>query len=98
MTVNDVLTLAPQVLKLDTSQISFHMVPGEGTYAGSYSVWSVHKQVLADLLNEYFRPFSDPVPAEELNITEIANTTDYYDDNDTTVDEIIGGSSGTSGN
>ncbi len=98
LTVNDVLTLAPQVLKLDTSQISFHMVPGEGAYAGSYSVWSVHKQVLADLLNEYFRPFSDPVPAEELNITEIANTTDYYDDNDTTVDEIIGGSSGTSGN
>ena len=56
--------------------------------------------MLADLLNEYFRPFSDPVPAEELNILEIANTTDYYDDNDTTVGDLIGGgtSSGTSGN
>ena len=59
--------------------------------AGSYSVWSVHKQVLADLLNQYFRPFSDPVPVEELNIQEIANTTDYYDDNDTTVNDLIDG-------
>ena len=100
LTVNDVLTLAPQVLKLDTSNMAFHMVPGEGAYANNLSVWGVHKQVLADLLNEYFRPFSDPVPAEELNILEIANTTDYYDDNDTTVGDLIGGgtSSGTSGN
>lgn len=91
LTVNDVLTLAPRVLSLDTSSMSFHMVPGEGTMAGSYSVWSVHKQVLADLLNQYFRPFSDPVPVEELNIQEIANTTDYYDDNDTTVNDLIDG-------
>ena len=100
LTVNDVLTLAPQVLKLDTSNMAFHMVPGEGAYANNLSVWGVHKQVLADLLNEYFRPFSDPVPAEELNILEIANTTDYYDDNDTTVGDLIGGgtSSGASGN
>ncbi len=100
LTVRDVLTLAPQVLKLDTANMSFHMVPGEGAYANNLSVWGVHKQVLADLLNEYFRPFSDPVPAEELNILEIANTTDYYDDNDTTVGDLIGGgtSSGTSGN
>lgn len=91
LTVNDVLTLAPRVLSLDTSSMAFHMVPGEGTMAGSYSVWSVHKQVLADLLNQYFRPFSDPVPVEELNIQEIANTTDYYDDNDTTVNDLIDG-------
>ncbi len=98
--VSDVLTLAPRVLDLDTSSMSFHMVPGEGAYVGSYSVWGVHKQVLADLLNQYFRPFSDPVPAEELNILEIANTTDYYDNNNTTVGDLLGDetSSGSSGN
>ena len=42
-------------------------------------------------MNQYFRPFSDPVPVEELNIQEIANTTDYYDDNDTTVNDLIDG-------
>ena len=72
--------------------IHFYTVPGEGctAYKGQ-SVWSVHLEPLAELLNENFRPFDDPVPAEELNLVELQNTTDYYDDNKSTVGDILNG-------
>lgn len=96
MNVKTILTFAQRAMDLDMDSIEFHMVPGEGATINGYSVWTVHKEVLAQTLNENFRPFSDPVPASELNLTEVRNTTDYYDNNDVTVDDLLGnGSSST---
>lgn len=98
MNVKTILTFAEKAMKLDLDNMKFHMVPGEGATINGYSVWAVHKDVLTEILNENFRPFSDPVPASELNITEVRNTTDYYDNNDVTVDDLLGGGSSNSEN
>ncbi|MEG2597005.1 MAG: LCP family protein, partial [Oscillospiraceae bacterium] len=92
MNVKTVLAFAQKALKLDPSSMAFHMAAGEGMMINGYSVWAIHKDVLAETLNTNFRPFSDPVPASELNLEEVRNTTNYYDNNDTTVDDLLGGS------
>ncbi len=90
MNVKTILTFAEKARKLDMANIKFHMAAGESAYINGYSVWTVHKEVLAKTLNENFRPFSDPVPASKLNIREVRNTISHYDDNTTTIDDILG--------
>ncbi len=89
MTVKNILDIGLEALALSAEDITFHIVPGESCYVNGYSVWTVHKEILADVLNTYFRPFDDPVPAEELNIIEVQNSVDYYDDLTTGVDDYI---------
>lgn len=90
LSVKQMLDIGLKVLKLDSEKISFYLVPGESCYANGRSVWSVHKDLLADILNEHFRPFSDDVPAGELNVIEVQNTVDYYDDYSTNAGELLG--------
>ena len=89
MTVKNILDIGLEALKLSAENITFHIVPGESCSVNGLSVWTVHKEVLAEILNTYFRPFDDPVPAEELNIIEVKNSVDYYDDLTTGVDDYI---------
>ncbi len=92
LNVRTVLSLIEVVMDIEMDDIHFYTVPGEGcTAPNGQSVWSVHLEPLTELLNESFRPFDDPVPAEELNLIELQNTTDYYDDNKSTVGDILGG-------
>ena len=92
LSVGTALSLVQEILKMDTDNMGFHMVPGQtATAYNGQSIWSAHKEELADLLNEHFRPYSDDVPASELSIEEVANTVDYYDDNSTTVTDLLGG-------
>ena len=90
LNVGTVLDLVGDVLKLNTDAISFYTLPGEGaTASNGQSVWTVHKAAAADILNENFRPFSDPIPAETLKIQELRNSTDYYDNNSNTVSDLL---------
>lgn len=90
LNVGTVLDLVGDVLKISTDDIAFYTLPGEGaTASNGQSVWSVHKEVAAELLNENFRPFSDAVPAANLRIQELRNSTDYYDDNGSTVTDLL---------
>ncbi len=90
--VGTVLELAPEVLALNTDNISFYTLPGEGaTASNGQSVWTIHKEVAAGMLNEHFRPYSDPVPADKLRMQELRNSTDYYDNNDSTITDLLGG-------
>lgn len=92
LNVRTVLSLIEVVMNIEVDDIHFYTVPGEGcTASNGQSVWSVHLEPLAELLNENFRPFDDPVPAAELNLVELQNTTDYYDDNKSTVGDILDG-------
>ena len=92
LSVGTALSLVQEILKMDTDNMSFYMVPGQtATAYNGQSIWSVHKEELADLLNEHFRPYSDDVPASELSVEEVANTVDYYDDNSATVTDLLGG-------
>ncbi len=89
MNVKTLLTFAEKAMKLDMNNIKFHMVAGEGVSVNGYSVWTVHKEAVAKTLNENFRPFTDPVPASELNIIEVRNTTSYYDENSDNIENIL---------
>ena len=92
--VGTVLELMDTVMSIDTDNISFYTLPGEGATAyNGQSVWSYHRDATAELLNEHFRPYSDPVPAEQLRMEELRNTTDYYDDNTDTITDLLNGDS-----
>ncbi len=99
LTINEILTIANVVIDVDMADISMHMVPGEGVSPSDplnttgLSIWSMHKQETADLLNEYFRPYSDPVEADDLAIKEIKNSTDWYSDENTkeNLEDVIEG-------
>ena len=67
--------------KLTSDSVFVHTVPTEsvGTYDDrnpryGQSILSMWKDETADILNEYFRPYSDPVPGSQLGIKEIVNT------------------------
>lgn len=93
LNVGTVLSLVQDVLDISTDEIAFYTLPGEGATAyNGQSVWTVHKEVLAEILNENFRPYSDPIPAEKLRIQELKNSTDYYDDDNHTVTDLLGSS------
>ena len=80
-TVSEIISLGMTAKSFTADSISTISVPGEGVYPytrWNLDVWSVHKQALADLLNEHMRPYSDDVPSEALNVIEIRNTKDDY--------------------
>ena len=77
--LSDLITLALDYRGVELANITMLSVPGEALMKDGQSVYSAHKQALADLLNEYMRPYGDPVAADELEIIELANTDTGYD-------------------
>ena len=55
-------------------------VPGEACTVNGQSVYTVHLEATADILNEYFRPYSDPVSADQLGLIELQNTVSSVND------------------
>ncbi len=92
LSIKEVQNYAQKALSIDFSNIKFYIIPGEGTTTPSgQSVWTMHKYETADLLNAYFRPFSSPVSAESLKITELAHTGEYYENTEDDIQELING-------
>ena len=86
MSVGDLTKLGDYAATIPMDNIMVTMVPGEGTmYTASdgeeYSVYSVHKQEMIDLLNENFRPYQNPLLLSQSSLVEIVNEhlTDSYD-------------------
>lgn len=71
LTVAQMMGYYGSVRSLKPENIHFYALEGTGLMHESYSVYSIDKQKAADLLNEHFRPGSEPVPAEDLNIVEL---------------------------
>lgn len=93
LTISELLQLAGQAKNLSSDTITFVRVPGEPVSRyGLYQVdiYSVHTQELADILNQYMRPYSDPVPATDLNVIQVQKTTDEYYDPGETIDQYTG--------
>ncbi len=81
--IGEIISLATKATGFSADSITMLRVPGEGLRGyGMYgsSVYSVHKDQLARLLNEYMRPYTDDVPASELEVIEIQNTDPSWDD------------------
>ncbi len=88
LTVNELIQLASEAKGLSSESIVTVRVPGEGVRDYVYNgrtlrnqwIFTIHKKALADMLNEYMRPYSDDVPETELEVIEVQNTTDELDD------------------
>ena len=91
LSMSDMKKYASLALNINMDSIKMFIVPGEGiTYKGQ-SVWSMHYYETADMLNEYFRPYGDDVPASSLKIKELAHTGEYYENTQDNLGDIING-------
>ncbi len=71
LTLGELLGYYNELMKVDMSNISFHILPTNSAWKNGLAMQSIQREQTADLLNAYFRPYSDPVPAEELGILEL---------------------------
>lgn len=91
LSLSEASEYAKLAFSINLDSINMFLVPGEGvTYKGQ-SVWSMHYYETADMLNKYFRPYTDDVPAEELGIVEIAHTGEYYEDTQDDLQDLLDG-------
>jgi LCP family protein required for cell wall assembly len=93
--VGEILTLLEKIQGVKSEDISAFLVPGQtatNTNKGGYknqSVYSIHLQQTANLLNEHFRAHSDLVFAEDLNCIELKNTSTSNDVNGTDFGKLL---------
>lgn len=81
LTAEDALKYVKGMQKVDMNNMFIETPPGQsGNYNGQ-SVYSIHKDDFAELLNERFRPYGKKYSADELNVVELWNTTNYYENN-----------------
>ena len=73
MSVTDLLMLANTAVKIDSESIGIVRAPGGPITRGAQSCYGVNPQNMAELLNAHFRPYSDPVPAEELGTPQLTD-------------------------
>lgn len=69
--VKQLLELYDRVMDGAKDNIQFHDMPIKSAQRNGLSMISLKKAETAELLNTYFRPHSDPVPAEQLGIKEL---------------------------
>ncbi len=97
LSVGTALSLVQEILKMDTDNMSFYTVPGTtGTAYNGQSVWKVFKDDLADILNDYFRPYTEKVSVDQLAVDGVVNGYSGYDTGSATVTDILGGTSSKS--
>lgn len=90
LTLNDARIYLGAMQKVDLKDMKVEMLPGESCYTSyGQSVYSLHKQETADLLNNRFRPYGRKYTADELIIEEIKNTTNYYTNNGDGFDDLL---------
>lgn len=72
LNIKTVLEYYEDVIKIGNSNINFHMLPVVGgAKNGQVSVLSIKKEETAKLLNEEFRPHSEPVNSKDLGVIEL---------------------------
>lgn len=77
LSVADLISLAGTVMGIDSAQIGFARCPGGSinrlnTVSGNIeSCYGINVENLADLLNRYYRPHEEPVPAAQLGLPVI---------------------------
>lgn len=96
LTLQEMSILSDFGSNMNLDDVTVQMLPGESVddYNG-YSVWSIHNNAAVDVLNEYFRPYQSDLSYDSLPITEIIesdyHTTDIYDENQDTLQDIADG-------
>ncbi len=89
-TVQEILQLALTAQKFSAADFQIVRAPGEPVFRyGIYGldVWTLHKEKLANILNEHMRPYTDDVLPEDLGVIELQHTTDILDDEVSNMDD-----------
>ena len=73
MSVTDLLMLANTAAKIDSSSIGIVRAPGGPITRDGQSCYGINPENMAELLNKYFRPYSDPMSAEELGMPKLTD-------------------------
>ena len=72
------IALVEELATLPRENIAVYLMPGQAATADGAACYSVHKDELAELLNEAFNPGGQPIAEEHLKMEELLNT--YYCD------------------
>ena len=91
MTVGEMANFANLLFDIDMKNVRIHIVPGEAKTINRQSVYCMHADDTADLLNEYFRPYSNDVPVDKLKIIREAHTGNWYENTEDNFDDLISG-------
>ena len=83
--------LAAKIINVPSENILMFTMPCQTYNYNGHSIVTAHKDETAEMLNEYFRPYSVPVPASELKIIELAHTVES-DGTPQSMDKIDDGS------
>lgn len=89
LTSGELSSLADFASNVEMEDVSVYMVPGEGATYNGYSVWSIHSEATADLMNTHFRPYQ--VSVNVLPIYELSNTSTWYDNENDNLNDIFEG-------
>ncbi len=90
LAISEIISLAVSAQQLTTDSVSVLTTPGEhvsdyGRYGDD--IWTIHRAPMADLLNEYMRPYSEDVPETELGVLEVQNLYGELDGNISSLDQ-----------
>ncbi len=78
LTLGKMLGYYGKVLTVNRDEINFHLIPiVGGGWNGKVSVLSIMKYPTADMLNEYFRPYTEKIGAEDLGVIELVKDYKY---------------------
>lgn len=73
LSLKEILAYVNLAMGMDFDNIYTEIVPGNGVMHNSFAVYGIDAEETADILNEHFRPYSDKVDAEDLEIAEVIN-------------------------
>lgn len=99
LSIDEMSKLSDFAIAVGMENISMYMLPGEGYnytppgYKKPYSVYTIHKSVTEELLNEHFRPYLKKeydLPITEL-VPEGSYKTSAYDNNNTNLEDVHNG-------
>lgn len=102
LSIDNISKLADFASTLSLESVQVNMVPGEGAWyypSGNYdknnaqSVWSIHKQELIDMLNQYYRPYQNDMTIDESAAIELVTNhlTNYNDDTSDNLQDLQDG-------
>lgn len=90
LTLSNVQNYLGAMQKVNLSDMQVEMLPGESCYTSyGQSVYTLHAQETADMLNEKFRPYGKKYSVDQLTITELTNTTDYNTNTGDGFDDLL---------
>lgn len=78
LTLAQMLEFYQSFTKVDKENgVNFHVLPTTSAKYGKLFVFSIMKYPAADMLNTFFRPYTDDILAEDLNVFELKTDYEY---------------------